>query len=106
MAVALIALEPGDQHERPVPADNADNVAQHGFTPPFFDRLLEALREPVIDHRREVLTIEAVVAARHQHAGERSHRVDRSRRLRQALAFTNAHNLPPRLTVEPGSRTL
>ena len=52
--------------ERAVHADDADDVAQDVLAAPFRERLLEALREPVVDHRREVLTVETVVASGHQ----------------------------------------
>jgi hypothetical protein len=65
VTVALVALEPRNQHERAIPADDAHDVAQHRLAPPLLERLVEAFREAVVDDRREVLPIQAVVAAGH-----------------------------------------
>jgi hypothetical protein len=64
VTVALVSLEPGDEHERPFHADHADDVAQHRFTAPLVESLFEALREAVVDHRREVLPVDPVVPVR------------------------------------------
>src|SRR5262249_42960588 len=44
MAVALVALKPRDDHNRPLGADDADDVAQDIFAAPLAQRLLEPLR--------------------------------------------------------------
>ena len=59
--VAFVALEASDQHERPLDPDHAHDIAQHILTSPLVECFLEALREPVIDHGREVLLVDAVV---------------------------------------------
>ncbi|MEZ5419846.1 MAG: hypothetical protein R2708_21225 [Vicinamibacterales bacterium] len=62
VAIALVALEARQQHPRPAHADDADDIAHHGVLAPLLERLLEALREAVVHHRREVLLVNAVVA--------------------------------------------
>src|SRR5262249_48073229 len=64
VAVALVPLEPRDEHQRPLHADDADDVAEDVLASPFHERLLEALRESVIDRGGEVLLIDAVVLVR------------------------------------------
>jgi hypothetical protein len=66
VAVALVSLEPCNQHERAVAANDAHDVAQHRLAPPFLECLVEALGEAVVDDRCEVLPIQAVVAAGQQ----------------------------------------
>ena len=66
VAVALVSLEPRDEHERPLGADDADDVAEDVFLAPLLQRLVETLGESVIDHRAEVLPIDAVVPVRDQ----------------------------------------
>ena len=61
MAIAIVALKARDQHERPLRADDAHDVAQHVLASPLDERFLEPLREAVVDDRGEVLLIDAVV---------------------------------------------
>src|SRR5262249_50228194 len=61
VAVALVALEAGDEHERTIDADDPDDVAQHVLAAPFRERFFEPLREPVVDGGGEILPIDAVV---------------------------------------------
>jgi hypothetical protein len=61
VSVAVVPLEPGDQHERPFGSNNAHHVPQHVLATPFKQCLFEPLREAVIDHARKVLLIDAVV---------------------------------------------
>src|SRR5262249_56458185 len=66
MAVARVALEACDHDERSIDADDADDVAEDVLAAPLHQRFLEPLREAVVDHRREVLSIETVVLSRLQ----------------------------------------
>ena len=65
MAIALIALEARQQHERTARANHPHHIAQHGFLAPLLEGLFEPLREAVVDHRGEVLLVDAVVAIGH-----------------------------------------
>jgi hypothetical protein len=65
VAVALVALEARQQHPRPAGADHPHHVAHHVFAAPLLERLFEPLRKAVVDHRGEVLLVDAVVAIRH-----------------------------------------
>jgi hypothetical protein len=62
VAVSRVALKTRDQDERPVDANHTHDIAQDRFLSPFFERLVEAFREPVVRNRREVLRVDAVVA--------------------------------------------
>ena len=64
VAVALIALKARDQHQRPLEANDVDDVAKDVVPAPFVERFVEPLREAVVDDGREVLSIDAVVAVR------------------------------------------
>jgi len=66
VSVARVALKTRDDHERSIHPDDPHDIAQNIVTTPFPQRFLEPFREPVVDHRREVLAIETVIASRHQ----------------------------------------
>ena len=50
--------------QRPAGADDPHHVAHHVVRAPLLERLLEPLREAVVDHGGEVLLVHAVVAVR------------------------------------------
>ena len=60
--IALVPLEPRDDHERTLRADHPDDVSQHVLGAPLVQGLVQALRESIVDHGREVLAIQTVVA--------------------------------------------
>ncbi len=66
MAVALVALEPCNDHERALGTDHPDDVAEDVVDPPLLDGLVETFGEAVVDHRAEILAVDSVVAVGEQ----------------------------------------
>ena len=66
MAIARIAIESGDEHQRAVNANHSDNVPQHVLPAPLTQGFAHDLGIAVVDQGCEVLVIQTVVAVGNQ----------------------------------------
>ena len=64
VTIADIALPARHDDQRPLSPDDAHHVTDHVLASPLLDRLLQTLREAIVDDGREVLLVHAVVAIR------------------------------------------
>ena len=63
VSIARRTVETAHDDERAVEADDADHVLEHGLAVPASEGFVHGLRVAVVDRRREVEVVEAVVAA-------------------------------------------
>ena len=67
VAVPRPSVEAGDQHQRPIEADDPHDVPQDVLPPPLPQGFVQVLGVSVVDQRAEVLVVQTVVAVGNQH---------------------------------------